>query len=100
MTVTNTGSVTEPRAQLTNMVRAQPWVIQAVSGLPTQGSCQGSYPVACDLGPLAPGASAAVTVVLVPRLAGTFTSAGSAKGLLPDSNGADNEFTVTAPTTP
>lgn len=58
----------------------------------SQGACTGGANVACDLGALAPGASATVTVVALPRRAGTVTVTGQVSAqesdLVPEDNTA------------
>jgi len=94
--VRNTAATAHPTVRLTSMLRAQPWVILGVSGTTSQGKCSGTYPVTCDVGTLAPGGTAAITVTVVPRLAGTFTNLAQVAGGLAETNLTDNAIALPA----
>lgn len=68
-----------------------------VSATPSQGSCNESAGVViCSLGTLANGATATVTIVVIPRLAGLITNTASVSASLSDpipGNNADVEDT-------
>src|SRR5262249_49292537 len=67
-----------------------------VSASPSQGTCaQAAGTITCDLGGLAPGASATVTVVASTAAAGSFTSNLSVSATQPDPNPANNSATAT-----
>jgi len=48
--------------------------LQFVSAVPSQGTCTSGVPVRCDLGPLAPGASATVVVTVIAVAAGSLSN--------------------------
>jgi uncharacterized repeat protein (TIGR01451 family) len=62
ITVTNSGPADADIAQITDSVPAG---TSFVSVLPTVGSCLGTATFTCDLGPLANGASATITLVVL-----------------------------------
>jgi uncharacterized repeat protein (TIGR01451 family) len=49
--------------------------LQVISVTPSQGTCAPGVPIVCDVGPLAPGASATVVVVATATAAGTLANA-------------------------
>jgi uncharacterized repeat protein (TIGR01451 family) len=77
-----------------------------VSATPTQGTCvrQGKGNadgvLTCELGPLTPGGTATVTIVVSPPRAGTITNTVSVRANEPDSNRAGNTATETTTVLP
>jgi large repetitive protein len=61
-----------------------------VSASASQGSCTGTDPVVCELGTIAAGDSATVTVVVRPLRTGTITNEASATSAEDDSDGSDD----------
>ena len=59
--VTNTGSIAGTNARL---IDALPPGVSFVSAEPSQGECEGTAPITCRLGTLAPGATATVRIVV------------------------------------
>jgi uncharacterized repeat protein (TIGR01451 family) len=68
-TVRNFGPADASAVTLRNLLPARS---ELVSVSASQGSCSGTRPVLCQLGPLARGASATVSVVAKPTRAGTL----------------------------
>ncbi len=68
-----------------------------VSAAPSQGSCSGTSPVVCNIGTLANGANATITMVMNATALGTFTNQVSVTSNETDSNSANN--TANEPTT-
>ncbi len=72
-----------------------------VSASPSQGNCSRNYnTVHCELGRLAPTASATIALVIRPRGAGEFQSTTTVTALASDANPADNSATETTTVTP
>jgi uncharacterized repeat protein (TIGR01451 family) len=71
--------------------------VDVVSMTPSQGSCtqQGNQPVNCDLGTLASGATATITIVVTTKKAGTLTNTASVTSGEPDPQTANNTATTT-----
>ena len=63
------------------------------SATPSQGGCSGTATVTCALGSLANGASATVTIVVIPTLAGALSNTASVTGSPSDPNLGDNSAT-------
>jgi large repetitive protein len=83
ITATNQGPGTAEHAIVTDTPNA---ALQLVSVTPSQGTCAPTTPISCDVGPLAPGASATVVVVA------TATEAGALRNgvtVLPSTGGGD-----------
>ncbi|HEX6622752.1 MAG TPA: PQQ-dependent sugar dehydrogenase, partial [Pyrinomonadaceae bacterium] len=98
--VTNNGPAA---ATGVNVVDALPAGVRLVSATPTQGSCTGTTNIDCALGGLAVGASAVVTVVVVPQSVGTLLNTAGATATQSDPFSIDNfktaVTTVVAPST-
>jgi uncharacterized repeat protein (TIGR01451 family) len=75
VTVANPG--TAPQTNVT-LVDTAPATAQSVSASASQGSCSGAATITCDLGTLAAGGSATVTVSATPILPPTAANAASA----------------------
>jgi hypothetical protein len=73
-----------------------PATVTFVRATPTEGSC-GVAPgdVFCELGSLAKGSSAAVTIVVTPLRAGTITNTATVDSSTKDPNLANNAAAVT-----
>ncbi|HEX7150879.1 MAG TPA: IPTL-CTERM sorting domain-containing protein [Thermoanaerobaculia bacterium] len=92
ITVSNNG----PTAA-TNVVVSDdlPAGLTFVSATPSQGTCNASDPISCNLGTLANGASATVTVVAnVSATGGTIANTASVDGAETDPNGGNNSSTT------
>lgn len=62
----------------------------------SQGSCSGTRTVSCQLGTLASGVTASVTVTLkAPRTPGSLVTSASVRAAQADPNGANNQATTT-----
>jgi uncharacterized repeat protein (TIGR01451 family) len=72
----------------------KPSSVNHVSVSASQGACQGTAPVYCNLGDLASGAMATVTMVATPTAAGTLNRNASAQSSSTDSNTANNSASV------
>jgi choice-of-anchor C domain-containing protein len=95
VTVTNNGP--EPATGVT-LIDTLPAEVIFDSATPTQGSCTPeSGTVTCDLGDLANGAPATVTIVVIPNAAGILTNTATVTANEPDLNLNNN--TVTEATT-
>jgi uncharacterized repeat protein (TIGR01451 family) len=66
-----------------------------VSARSSQGSCSGTTTVTCNLGAMANGANANVTIVVRPRTAGTYANSVRVSSNIQDSNAANNTASVT-----
>jgi uncharacterized repeat protein (TIGR01451 family) len=81
-------------ATATTLTDALPSQVSFVSATGTAGSCSGSSTVTCNIGTLAAGASATVTIVVNATTAGTATNTAKVSSALPDSNTANNTASV------
>ncbi|MGH9935214.1 MAG: FG-GAP-like repeat-containing protein, partial [Blastocatellia bacterium] len=87
MTVTNDGTDTALGVTLTDTL---PSGVTLVSVTPSQGTCSGGGPVACNLGALPANASATVTIVVTPIAPGTITNRAVVASITKDPNVANN----------
>ncbi len=94
ITVTNNGPSAANGVTVTDTLPAN---VTFVSVTPTQGSCSGTSTVTCNLGPLANGANATVTIVVTPTIAGGLSNTAAVTAIETDPNTANN--TATAVTT-
>ena len=96
LTVTNNGPSTATNVAITDTL---PGSTTYGSATPSQGSCTGTTTVTCNLGSLANGASATVTItVTAPTEGGTISNNASVSGTEPDPNTGNNS-TGPVPTT-
>src|SRR6266511_3629721 len=94
ITVTNGGPGAAPAVMVTDTVHRR---VTFVSATPTQGTCTPSTEsVSCDLGTIANGASATITIVVTKSEAGVISSTAAVSGDVGDENQAndtDTEYT-------
>ena len=91
VTVSNTGNIPATLVALTDNFTGA--AATFVSATPSQGTCTPAFPaVPCDLGTIAAGANATVTIVVTPTAAGTVTNTASATATesATDPNSANN----------
>lgn len=91
ISVRNTGPGAASAVTVTDTL---PSSMAFVSATSSQGSCSGSSTVTCDLGSLANGANASVTIVARPRFIGTYTNTVTVRSSTADGNSANNSATV------
>jgi len=98
LTVSNNGPGAATEVVLTDSLPAEALFVSASA---TQGSCTRSGKgrrggvLTCDLGPLAAGASASVSIVVEPAKAGTLTNTATVTAAETDPTPADNNATET-----
>ena len=102
--VTYSSTVTNAGASLaTNVTLTETLAGQGVAGTPSssQGACtiSGNRLVTCNLGPLAPNASADVQVTFTPSVGGSLSTVIGVGSERPDSDPADNVVTLTTTVT-
>lgn len=90
MTATNHGPDAATNAVVTDTLPAG---VTFVSSTASQGSCSGTSTVTCNLGSLASGANATVTIVVTPTAAGALSNTSGVSSDLPDPNTADDSAT-------
>ena len=71
ITATNNGPATATNVIVTDTL---PGGVAFVSATTTQGNCNGSGPINCDLGALAAGSSAVITITVTPSSPGQITN--------------------------
>lgn len=97
-TVSNAGPNAVSDVSLVATFSSEPIV---VSGTPSQGTCVTGAVVRCDLGPLANGANATVSITVIPTSAGNLTSSALITSSLFDPKLSNNRSSsVTAVTGP
>ena len=92
LVVTNNGPATATNVQLSDTL---PGGVAFGSAATTQGSCSGSGPVNCNLGSLAAGGSAIVTITVTPSSAGQIVNSATVSGNEPDPDATNNSAGVT-----
>ncbi len=91
LTVTNDGPTGDP-ALAVQTVDTLPATATLQSANPSQGTCSSaSTSVTCQLGPLASGASATITIVVTPTTVGTITNSAAVSSSASDPNPANNQ---------
>jgi uncharacterized repeat protein (TIGR01451 family) len=93
----NNGPLT---ARATTLTDTLPAGVDLISVDPTVGSCASGAVIVCDLGDLAQGAQATVTVVVQTSVPGTLVDGASITSTSPESNLADNQASVTTEVAP
>jgi uncharacterized repeat protein (TIGR01451 family) len=71
-----------------------------VSATTTQGTCLGTFAIACNLGTVAAGGSVKITIVVTPTQPGTATDHANVSGSNPDPDPGNNNATVTTTVNP
>lgn len=92
ITVRNVGSAMALGVEVTDVL---PVGLDFVSVTSSQGSCAGSSTVICDLGALAAGSSATMSLSVVAPTAGTYRNTASVASQTADANLANNSSTAT-----
>ncbi|MBA2732140.1 MAG: PQQ-dependent sugar dehydrogenase, partial [Acidobacteria bacterium] len=85
--VTNNGPAA---ATNINVADTLPANVTFVSSSTTQGSCSGTGTINCSIGSLANGASAVVTIIVTPTVAGQITNTASVTGAEADPDASNN----------
>jgi uncharacterized repeat protein (TIGR01451 family) len=102
LTYTITVSNVDPSTSMTaTMTDHLPAGVNFVSATPSQGSCTGTSTVVCDLGFIAAGANATVSLVVTPTTAGTLSNTASVPDFEDPTplNNTDTELTTVNPST-
>jgi uncharacterized repeat protein (TIGR01451 family) len=92
LTVRNNGPTSGTGVTVTDDL---PGELAARSSSASQGSCSGTTVVTCNLGELASGAGATITIVIRPESAGSITNTARVSASQPDPNQANNSATQT-----
>jgi uncharacterized repeat protein (TIGR01451 family) len=87
VTVTNNGPDAATGVKLTDTL---PDTVTLVSATPSSGSCVAASPVVCELGNLANGGSASVSIVVATTAKGTLVNSASVAGDQADTNLTNN----------
>jgi len=91
ITVTNNGPANATNVSMTDTL---PSGVAFVSSATTQGACNGSSTVNCNIGNLAAGASAVVTIVVTPSAMGQVSNTVSASAAETDFAPGNNSATI------
>ena len=94
--VTNTGPSPATNVAVTDPLPAG---VTFVSAAPTQGTCGGTTTVTCNLGTLASGSTATVSIICVPQSTGLLSNTVTTNATESDPNLSDNSATITTPVT-
>jgi uncharacterized repeat protein (TIGR01451 family) len=94
LTVTNNGPVAATNVVLTFSWPLDSSAISLVSVSPTQGTCNQTVPITCQLGTLATGAKTTVSIIAKFLFAGSVSSTASVTGSEADPSTANNVSTV------
>ncbi len=97
ITVNNAGPSAATGVTVTDTLPAG---VTYVSATPSQGSCSGTSTVTCNLGTLANGASATVSIVVTPTTTGTKNNTASVTSSVTDPNTGDNSSTASTTVNP
>ncbi|HLA77452.1 MAG TPA: DUF11 domain-containing protein, partial [Vicinamibacteria bacterium] len=97
ITVTNNGPGGATNVAMTDPLPAG---MGYVSATPSQGSCSGTSTVTCDLGTIASGGSATVSIVVTGAVTGTHSNTATVAATETDPNSANNSATETTTVTP
>lgn len=89
---TNNGPAVATNVSVTDTLPAG---VTFVSATTTQGNCNGTATVNCNLGSLAAGGSAIVTIVVTPSSAGQLTNSATVTGTEADSDPTNNTASAT-----
>jgi len=81
ITVSNTGTGPVPNVKLVDKPVQK---MEFVSANPNQGTCDSGFPLTCELGTIEPGATAQVTVIAIPLVAGTTKNVATASSPDPE----------------
>ncbi|HSS19548.1 MAG TPA: SBBP repeat-containing protein [Pyrinomonadaceae bacterium] len=92
--VSNTGEIPAENVQLTDTLLSGAGVLSMST---TRGSCSGNHVITCNLLTLEPGATATVTVIVLPPAQMPMTSTAVATSTTPDANLANNTSTLNTP---
>ncbi|MDT5060485.1 MAG: hypothetical protein QOH63_944, partial [Acidobacteriota bacterium] len=92
LTVANNGPASATNVSLTD---ALPSGVTYVSATTTQGTCNGTATIICNLTSLANGANAVVTIVVTPTISGQISNTASISGSEADPDTANNSATTT-----
>jgi uncharacterized repeat protein (TIGR01451 family) len=91
ITVTNNGPSPATNVTVTDQLPSGPVFVSAI---PTQGTCNGTPTVTCNLGSIANGASAIVNITVTPQLSGQLSNTASVVGAESDPDSNDNSTTI------
>jgi len=91
VTLKNSGPSATSGAVLTDTLASG---LNLVSSTPSQGSCSGTSPITCNLGAIAVGASATVTITATPTAPGGYINSASVTATMADLNTANNSATA------
>jgi uncharacterized repeat protein (TIGR01451 family) len=91
ITVTNNGPSPGTNVSMTDTL---PGGVNFVSATPTQGSCGVTSPVICNLGSMANGAQAVISIAVTPQSPGQLTNTASVGATEVDPDTSDNSVTI------